>query len=221
MSFSCDPLDRSPPGSSVHRILQARKPEWVAISSSRGSSRPRNQTQVPCIAGRFFTDWASKGRPLLMLMDVWIFASQSPLCGDSLHIRPCLPADLSGPTLTTYSMLLLQELSSLCRGPRPAWVPQSHTTVNPNSGTWARRGSISITLGKGNTRKMSFLLFLQERVTRLPFCKALWPVPRRPARSASPMDKGDPTWEWSSFLLLLNFPIYLQFYEWLFGDSVV
>lgn len=103
----------------------------------------------------------------------------------------------------------------------PAWVPQSHTTVNPNSGTWAWRGSISITLGKGNTRKMSFLLFLQERVTRLTFCKALWPVPRRPARSASPMDKGDPTWEWSSFLLLLNFPIYLQFYEWLFGDSVL
>ena len=38
----CDPLDRSPPGSSVHGILQARTLEWVAISSSRGSSRPRD-----------------------------------------------------------------------------------------------------------------------------------------------------------------------------------
>ena len=34
----CDPMDRSPPGSSVHRISQARILEWVAISSSRGSS---------------------------------------------------------------------------------------------------------------------------------------------------------------------------------------
>ena len=51
------PLDCSPPGSSVHGILQVRILEWVAISFSRGSSRSRNQTQVSCIAGRFFTDW--------------------------------------------------------------------------------------------------------------------------------------------------------------------
>ena len=44
------------PGFSVHGILQARILEWVAISFSRGSSQPRNQTQVSCIAGRFFTD---------------------------------------------------------------------------------------------------------------------------------------------------------------------
>ena len=37
----CDPMDRSPPGSSVHGLLQARTLEWVAVSSSRGSSRPR------------------------------------------------------------------------------------------------------------------------------------------------------------------------------------
>ena len=50
-----DPMDCSPPGSSVHEILQARVLEWVAISYSRGSSQPRDQTQVSCIAGRFFT----------------------------------------------------------------------------------------------------------------------------------------------------------------------
>ena len=44
-----------PPGSSVRRTLQARILEWVAISFSRGSSRPRDQTWVSCIAGRFFT----------------------------------------------------------------------------------------------------------------------------------------------------------------------
>ena len=38
----CDPVDYSPPGSSVHEILQARMLEWVAIPFSRGSSQPRN-----------------------------------------------------------------------------------------------------------------------------------------------------------------------------------
>ena len=48
------------PGSSVHGILQERILEWVAISFLREFSRPRNQTQVSYIAGRFFTDWATK-----------------------------------------------------------------------------------------------------------------------------------------------------------------
>ena len=51
----CDPMDCSLPGSSVHGILQARILEWVATPSSRGSSRPRDQT---CI-GRPFTTRAS------------------------------------------------------------------------------------------------------------------------------------------------------------------
>ena len=56
VSDSCDPIDCSLPGSSVHGISQARILELVAISFSRRSSRPRNQTQVSCIAGRFFTN---------------------------------------------------------------------------------------------------------------------------------------------------------------------
>ena len=39
-------------------ILQARILEWVVMPSSRGSSQPRDQTQVSCIAGKFFTSWA-------------------------------------------------------------------------------------------------------------------------------------------------------------------
>ena len=50
----CNPIDYSRPGSSVHGISQARILEWVAILFSRGSSRPRDQTQVYCIAGIFF-----------------------------------------------------------------------------------------------------------------------------------------------------------------------
>ena len=56
----CDPMDCSLPGSSVHGILQARILEWVAISFSRGSSQPRDQTRISCIAGRFFTVWATR-----------------------------------------------------------------------------------------------------------------------------------------------------------------
>ena len=55
----CDPIDYSPPGFSVHGIFQARILEWAAISSSRGSSPPTDQTLiscVSCIAGGFFTD---------------------------------------------------------------------------------------------------------------------------------------------------------------------
>ena len=54
----CDPMDCNPPRSSVHGIFQARTPEWVAISFSRGSSRPRKQTHVSYVSwigGRSFT----------------------------------------------------------------------------------------------------------------------------------------------------------------------
>ena len=44
-----DPMDCSLPGSSVHGIFQARILEWVAISSSRGSSRPRDWTHISCV----------------------------------------------------------------------------------------------------------------------------------------------------------------------------
>ena len=56
----CDPMDYSPPSSSVHGILQARILEWVVIPFSRGSFGPRDQTHVYCIAGRFFTNWATR-----------------------------------------------------------------------------------------------------------------------------------------------------------------
>ena len=56
----CDPIDCSLPGSSVHGFLQARILEWVAIPFSRGSTWPRDWTWVSCIAGRFFTVWATR-----------------------------------------------------------------------------------------------------------------------------------------------------------------
>ena len=56
----CDPMNYSPPGSSVHGILQGRKLEWVVMPFSRGSSWSRDWTRVSCIAGRCFIVWATK-----------------------------------------------------------------------------------------------------------------------------------------------------------------
>ena len=59
----CNPMDSSPPGCSVHGILQAGILEEVAIPFSRASSWPRDQAQVSYIAGRFFTIWATRESP--------------------------------------------------------------------------------------------------------------------------------------------------------------
>ena len=61
-STLCRPMDCSPPGSSVHGILQARILEWVAMPSSRGSFLPRDQTHGSCIASRFLTA-ETQGKP--------------------------------------------------------------------------------------------------------------------------------------------------------------
>ena len=66
-----NPMDCSPPGSSEHGIFQTRILEWVDIASSRGSSWPRDQTHISCLAGWFFTT-EPPGKPGVM-------------------IRPCFP----------------------------------------------------------------------------------------------------------------------------------
>ena len=93
-------MDFSPPGSSVHGILQARILQWVAISFSSGSSRPRDKTWVSYITGRFFTNWATrevqrtKAFSILLLSDthnnnhpIWIryLKMKRPI-----HIKVCL-----------------------------------------------------------------------------------------------------------------------------------
>ena len=73
----CNPIDCSPPGSSVHGIFQARILEWAAISFSRRSSPPRDQAWVSCIAGIFFTNWAARD---IRLCHTWVHIAASPLC---------------------------------------------------------------------------------------------------------------------------------------------
>ena len=82
-------MDCSPPGPSVHGISQARILEWVAISFSRGSSQPRDRTQVSRIVGRCFTIWATREA----LIRIWIIS------GSHLHSSP----SPSSPSLTFFS----------------------------------------------------------------------------------------------------------------------
>ena len=60
-----DSMDCSPPGFSIHGVFQARILEWVAISFSRGSSPPRDRTQVSCTEGRCFTLSATREVPAI------------------------------------------------------------------------------------------------------------------------------------------------------------
>ena len=55
----CNPIDYI-----VHGILQARIQEWLAFPASRGSSQPRDLTQVSHIAGGIFTSWATRDLPI-------------------------------------------------------------------------------------------------------------------------------------------------------------
>ena len=72
----CNPMDCSPPVSFAMRILQARILEWVAMPSSRGSSQPRDRTQVSCIASRFFTIWATRRLSLTWAVREWSWGCQ-------------------------------------------------------------------------------------------------------------------------------------------------
>ena len=66
----CNLMDYNPSDFSVHGILQARILQWVAIHFSRGSSWPRDQTQVSHIAGRFFTIWTTRCH-IIHCYNVW------------------------------------------------------------------------------------------------------------------------------------------------------
>ena len=91
-----NPMDCGLPGSSVHGILQARRLEWVAIPFPRGSSQPRDWTQVSHIAGRFFTIWATMEAPSKTLSfqheinTRMVAIHYTPLCTPRLWNRVCV-----------------------------------------------------------------------------------------------------------------------------------
>ena len=80
-------MDYSPPDSSIHGISQARIQEWVVISFSRGSSRPRDQTHVSCTAGRFLTSWNTRENSFTASATLLLFSSS--VMSDSLRPMDC------------------------------------------------------------------------------------------------------------------------------------
>ena len=91
-------MNRSPPGSSVHGILEARVLEWVAISSFRGSSQSRDQTQVSCIAGKFiptepFFFFFFSGE-VIKFLDIY----PSPFTEQALHYNPGIVPSVQFPS---------------------------------------------------------------------------------------------------------------------------
>ena len=81
----CGTMDCRPPGSSAHGISQTRILEWMAISSYRESSWPRDRTWVSCVASEFFTNWATRDiireyySEVKLLSRVWLFATPWPV----------------------------------------------------------------------------------------------------------------------------------------------
>ena len=107
----CDCMDCSPPGSSVHGILQARILEGVAVSFSRGSSQPRDQTQFSHIAGGFLTVWATR-EPWILEWVAYPYSRYHPDPG----IKPgspalqadSLPAELPGNSILVLKAKILR-----------------------------------------------------------------------------------------------------------------
>ena len=71
----CDPMDCSLPGSSVHGLFQARVLEWISISFSRGSSLPRDRTEVSHVVCRCVTVGATREAP-----ETFLLLNKSSLC---------------------------------------------------------------------------------------------------------------------------------------------
>ena len=113
----CDPMDCSPPGSSVHGIFQASTLEWVAISYSRGSSQPRDGTWVSCIDRQTVFHCATWEALIMLILGYFILYSD--LC---LQIfKPFIGIQKNNqfaylfynqPTYWTFSIALRASLSS-------------------------------------------------------------------------------------------------------------
>ena len=84
----CDPMDCSPPGSSVHGILQARILEWVAISFFRGSSQSRNWTQVSLHWRQILYHLSHQGSPSVNKVDSKGHEHMNSTAGTQLMLIP-------------------------------------------------------------------------------------------------------------------------------------
>ena len=112
----CDPMDCSLSGSSAHGIFQARVLEWIAISFSRGSSQPRNQTRVSRIAGRRFAVSSVKfGKFLdIIFSKNFFYIILFSFCDFSDMKDTSLLSCTSNTLLVIYSAFQIRKFSLIC-----------------------------------------------------------------------------------------------------------
>ena len=129
----CNPMDCSPPGSSVHGILQARVLQWVAMPFSRGSSQPQGIARMSlALTGGFFTTNATREVHLLQYQD---FSQQGfPSPPAAIHLclpgqRPCLQTP-QGCSSNSASGLLC---ASRTANPPPKHPCPAHLAVTPST----------------------------------------------------------------------------------------
>ena len=139
VSGSCNPVDCSPAGSFVYEILQARILEWAAISSSRGSSWPRDWTWVSCIDRQILYHWATREAPF----DWTTFKSQTQSFFIFSHLY--------------YVICLI----SICVGINPMDRAAWRATIHGVTKSQTRLMTEHACLGVERTSVTSFLLFFK------------------------------------------------------------
>ena len=111
-----DPMNCSPPGCSVHRILQARILEWVAMPSSRGCSRPRDWTHVSCI-GRQILSLPPPGKPAKVVGAVKLHWRLKTKLNTKMRVIQPLPILLCGQATLNLINLVVAKAHN-------EWAPQ-------------------------------------------------------------------------------------------------
>ena len=119
----CDTMDCSPPGSSVHEILQARILDWVTIPFSKGSSQPRDRIYVSCMGKQLLYHLSHQGR--------YLYVPAKPNCHlrllkDNISVRILLTWEQGFPGGTTG-----KEPACQCKRPKRCgfdpWVGEEMT----------------------------------------------------------------------------------------------
>ena len=110
----CDPTDCSPPGSSVRGVLQAGVLERVAVPSSRGSSWPRDQTQLSCTVGSFFTIWGFWAIPCCCSQDPYYARFPREQTWPLQRSHTMLMTSVSIPVPSECELVILK--------PLPSWI---------------------------------------------------------------------------------------------------
>ena len=166
----CDPMDCSPLGSSVHGILLAGMLKWVAILFSRGWSWPRDQTHVSCLAGEFFTIWATRKAMILVFL-IFSFKTYFSLSSFTLIKRFFSSSSLSAITVVSSAYLRLLMF------PPPMLIP----ACNASSLAFLMMCSVYKLNKQGDSRqpcRTYFSILNQSVVPHRVLTVSTWPVYR-------------------------------------------